>query len=58
MSWTKAATKGTAPPGRAYHTSNVVGHTMVVYGGSDGGKCFSDVHLLDLRTHFFFAFLF
>eukprot|EP00160_Parvularia_atlantis_P002686 Unigene12237_Nuclearia_a/m.37184 Unigene12237_Nuclearia_a/g.37184 ORF Unigene12237_Nuclearia_a/g.37184 Unigene12237_Nuclearia_a/m.37184 type:complete len:321 (+) Unigene12237_Nuclearia_a:8-970(+) len=50
MTWTRAVVKGTPPAARAYHAANVVGRHMVVYGGSDGGKCFSDMHALDLET--------
>ncbi|RKP03560.1 hypothetical protein CXG81DRAFT_29240 [Caulochytrium protostelioides] len=48
--WVKLATTGTAPSSRGYQTSNLIGHQVVVYGGSDGHECFHDVHVLDLRT--------
>ncbi|TPX30402.1 hypothetical protein SmJEL517_g06030 [Synchytrium microbalum] len=48
--WSKLATTGRSPVPRGYHTSTLVGSTVVVYGGSDGHECFSDIHLLDLGT--------
>ena len=34
--WNKLTTKGNAPTPRGYHTSNLIGSKVVVYGGSDG----------------------
>ncbi|CAJ0638034.1 4003_t:CDS:2 [Entrophospora sp. SA101] len=48
--WKKVEPSGRAPISRGYHTSNLVGSKLVVYGGSDGLECFSDVHILDLVT--------
>ncbi|KAJ3281160.1 hypothetical protein HK104_000175 [Borealophlyctis nickersoniae] len=50
LSWTKATTTGPAPSPRGYHTSTLIqgGKKVVVFGGSDGNECFSDVHVLDL----------
>ena len=50
LAWAKLATTGTAPPVRAYHTASVVGQSMIVIGGSDGTKCFSDISILNLDT--------
>ncbi|RKO83658.1 hypothetical protein BDK51DRAFT_18663, partial [Blyttiomyces helicus] len=52
LAWTKLHTSGTPPSPRGYHTSNLIsgGPKLVVYGGSDGHECFSDVHVLDLNT--------
>jgi len=50
--WTKLTTTGEAPSPRGYHTSTLIGNKVVVYGGSDGHKCFSEVYILDLeRNH-------
>ncbi|KAI8814668.1 hypothetical protein BJ742DRAFT_671422 [Cladochytrium replicatum] len=35
---------------RGYHTATLIGHKVLVFGGSDGRECFSDVRLLDLTT--------
>ncbi|KAH8797177.1 galactose oxidase [Flagelloscypha sp. PMI_526] len=43
-------TTGQLPPPRGYHTSTLVKNVMVVVGGSDGGRCFDDVHCLNLDT--------
>ncbi|KAJ1542983.1 hypothetical protein HK096_008897, partial [Nowakowskiella sp. JEL0078] len=48
--WHSIETRGPLPSPRGYHTSNLVGSRLVVYGGSDGHECFSDVHILDLTT--------
>ncbi|KAJ3123143.1 hypothetical protein HK098_002142 [Nowakowskiella sp. JEL0407] len=48
--WQKVETKGIAPTPRGYHTSNLVGNKLVVYGGSDGHECFADVHILDMQS--------
>ncbi|CAG8504081.1 3471_t:CDS:2 [Paraglomus occultum] len=46
--WKKLEPEGRAPTSRGYHTSNLVGSKMIIYGGSDGHDCFRDVHILDL----------
>jgi hypothetical protein len=48
LSWTRWEAKGDVPPSKGYHTANLVGSKMVIYGGSDGHASFSDVHVLDL----------
>ncbi|KAF7731984.1 hypothetical protein EC973_007089 [Apophysomyces ossiformis] len=48
LRWTLLNPTGTPPIARGYHTSNLVKDKLVVYGGSDGHECFSDVHVLDL----------
>jgi hypothetical protein len=48
LEWTKIECEGVPPISRGYHTSNLVGNKMVVYGGSDGAHCFDDLHVLDL----------
>ncbi|KAI8380599.1 hypothetical protein EDC96DRAFT_491528 [Choanephora cucurbitarum] len=46
--WSKLQTEGMPPIARGYHTSNLVKDKLIVYGGSDGHECFSDVYILDL----------
>ncbi|KAI8366057.1 uncharacterized protein BYT42DRAFT_595979 [Radiomyces spectabilis] len=50
LRWSELHPSGTPPIARGYHTSNLVKNKLVVYGGSDGHECFSDVHILDLAT--------
>ncbi|KAF0465446.1 galactose oxidase [Gigaspora margarita] len=49
--WEKLETTGRPPISRGYHTSNLVGNKLVVYGGSDGHECFDDVFMLDLERN-------
>ncbi|KAG6213716.1 hypothetical protein E4U50_001014 [Claviceps purpurea] len=60
MSWklisapVKASSSGekdTCPKARGYHTANMVGSKLIIFGGSDGGECFDDVWIYDLETH-------
>ncbi|KAI1334362.1 galactose oxidase [Xylariaceae sp. FL0016] len=37
----------TKPKARGYHTANMVGSKLIIYGGSDGGECFNDVWVYD-----------
>lgn len=43
--------KETRPKARGYHTANMVGSKLIIYGGSDGGECFNDVWVYDVETH-------
>ncbi|KAI1327075.1 galactose oxidase [Xylariaceae sp. FL0255] len=36
------------PLARGYHTANMVGSKLIIYGGSDGGECFDDVWVYDV----------
>lgn len=38
------------PKARGYHTANMVGSKLIIYGGSDGGECFNDVWVYDVET--------
>ncbi|KAF8445105.1 hypothetical protein BGX38DRAFT_1250633 [Terfezia claveryi] len=38
------------PTARGYHTANMVGSKLIVYGGSDGQECFRDVWVFDVDT--------
>ncbi|KAI0016144.1 galactose oxidase [Xylariomycetidae sp. FL0641] len=41
---------GPKPKARGYHTANMVGSKLIVYGGSDGGECFNDVWVYDVEA--------
>lgn len=43
--------KDIRPKARGYHTANMVGGKLIIYGGSDGGECFNDVWVYDVETH-------
>lgn len=49
--WSKLNPEGTPPIARGYHTSNLVKDKLIIYGGSDGHECFSDVYVLDLGNN-------
>lgn len=59
MSWkliskpekTAPGAKDTRPRARGYHTANMVGSKLIIFGGSDGGECFDDVWVYDVDTH-------
>lgn len=38
------------PKARGYHTANMVGSKLIIFGGSDGGECFRDVWVFDVET--------
>ncbi|RGP76244.1 hypothetical protein FLONG3_5373 [Fusarium longipes] len=56
MSWrlvsssdkTNPGTKDYRPKARGYHTANMVGSKLIIFGGSDGGECFDDVWVYDV----------
>ncbi|KAH8905924.1 conjugation with cellular fusion-related protein [Coniochaeta sp. PMI_546] len=39
------------PKARGYHTANMVGSKLIIFGGSDGGECFNDVWVYDVDSH-------
>ncbi|KAK4217611.1 Tip elongation aberrant protein 1 [Rhypophila decipiens] len=45
-----AGSKELRPKARGYHTANMVGSKLIIYGGSDGGECFNDVWVYDVET--------
>ncbi|KAK5992834.1 Protein GLUTELIN PRECURSOR ACCUMULATION 3-like protein [Cladobotryum mycophilum] len=59
MSWklissaekTSQGSKDRRPKARGYHTANMVGGKLIIYGGSDGGECFDDVWVYDVDRH-------
>jgi N-acetylneuraminic acid mutarotase len=60
MSWKLISSPDKLPPGmkdyrpkaRGYHTANMVGSKLIIYGGSDGGECFDDVWIYDVDAHY------
>lgn len=48
LTWQEWATSGKVPQKKGYHTANLVGSKMIVFGGSDGHASFADIHVLDL----------
>ncbi|OWZ57208.1 kelch repeat-containing protein [Cryptococcus neoformans A2-102-5] len=50
LTWTEWKTRGDIPQKKGYHTANLIGDKMVVFGGSDGHASFADVHVLNLKT--------
>ncbi|KAF6837758.1 Host cell factor 1 [Colletotrichum plurivorum] len=60
MSWKLVSSPERAPPPgvretrpkpRGYHTANMVGSKLIIFGGSDGGECFNDVWVYDVDAH-------
>ncbi len=49
LTWHEWRTKGDIPQKKGYHTANLIGDRMIVFGGSDGHASFADVHILNLR---------
>lgn len=50
LEWRELAIKGRSPLNRGYHSANLIGSKCVIFGGSDGGECFSDIFILDLEN--------
>jgi hypothetical protein len=46
-----ASGKDLRPKARGYHTANMVGGKLIIFGGSDGGECFNDVWVYDVDAH-------
>jgi hypothetical protein len=51
LTWEAWKATGDVPVQKGYHTANLVGSKMVIYGGSDGNHSFSDVHVLNLGKY-------
>ncbi|KAF4125098.1 Kelch motif [Geosmithia morbida] len=45
------ASRRLKPRARGYHTANMVGSKLIIYGGSDGAECFDDVWVYDVDDH-------
>ncbi|KAI9836261.1 MAG: hypothetical protein M1819_001598 [Sarea resinae] len=39
------------PTARGYHTANMVGSKLIIFGGSDGVECFRDVWIFDVEAN-------
>ncbi|KAL7269773.1 hypothetical protein RUND412_007549 [Rhizina undulata] len=39
------------PTARGYHTANMVGSKLIIFGGSDGDECFRDVWVFDVEMN-------
>lgn len=48
MRWRQLEAKRKGPNARGYHTANLVGDVMLIYGGSDGRTSYSDIWALHL----------
>ncbi|SCV71171.1 BQ2448_2759 [Microbotryum intermedium] len=48
--WSDLEVRGPKPVRRGYHSMTLVGSKAVVFGGSDGTECFSDMFVLDLEA--------
>jgi hypothetical protein len=48
LTWREWVTSGDIPQKKGYHTANLVGNKMIVFGGSDGHVVFADIHILNL----------
>lgn len=51
MFWSTIATVGRGPGPRDSHSAVLVGHRMIVFGGTNGCKKVNDLHILDLNTN-------
>ncbi|SCZ99508.1 BZ3500_MvSof-1268-A1-R1_Chr3-1g06047 [Microbotryum saponariae] len=47
--WSELQVRGPKPVRRGYHSMTLVGSKAIVFGGSDGTECFSDMFVLDLE---------
>lgn len=51
VTWEKVDTTGPAPSPRAWHTANLIGNSLVVFGGTSGcDRFYNSVHVLNLDT--------
>lgn len=50
MVWNAILSTGQGPGPRDSHSAVVVGHRMIVFGGTNGSKKVNDLHILDLGT--------
>ncbi|KAL0375836.1 UNVERIFIED_CONTAM: Rho GTPase-activating protein gacHH [Sesamum calycinum] len=48
MTWSILKTSGPGPGPRDSHSAVLVGHRMIVFGGTNGSKKVNDLHVLDL----------
>lgn len=50
MVWNTLASTGQGPGPRDSHSAVVLGHRMIVFGGTNGSKKVNDLHILNLAT--------
>lgn len=50
MAWNVLKTSGPGPGPRDSHSAVLVGHKMLVFGGTNGSKKVNDLHILDLLS--------
>ncbi|CAN4108917.1 unnamed protein product [Withania somnifera] len=50
MAWSILVTTGKGPGPRDSHSAVLVGHRMVVFGGTNGSRKVNDIHVLDVRS--------
>ncbi|KAI9803490.1 MAG: hypothetical protein M1825_001833 [Sarcosagium campestre] len=53
VSWRQVSApskSSTRPTARGYHTANMVGSKLIIFGGSDGLECFKDVWVFDVES--------
>lgn len=48
LRWEEVRTTGRLPGPRGYHTANLVGNVLVIFGGSDGKEIYTEVSCLNL----------
>lgn len=48
MTWQQVTISGTLPQARAYHTANLIGNKLHIFGGRAGNKYFNDLNILNL----------
>lgn len=50
MVWSNLATTGQGPGPRDSHSAVLVGHKMIIFGGTNGSRKVNDLHILDLES--------
>ena len=52
MVWSSQMPTGTHPDSRRFHGANIIGNTMIIYGGKDAyDQILSDVVCIQINTH-------
>eukprot|EP01133_Synstelium_polycarpum_P004287 gene4287-5006_t len=49
-SWSIIPVSGTRPPHRTFHTTNLVGRKLYVFGGRESMQCYNDLHVFNLDS--------
>ncbi|KAJ0972251.1 hypothetical protein J5N97_020210 [Dioscorea zingiberensis] len=50
MTWSSLHTTSQSPGPRDSHSAALVGHKMIIFGGTNGSRKVNDLHILDLKT--------